>query len=280
MCRIIVTSHAVSPHVTRTLNVETTLNPITGTATVCVGNATTLANTTYSGVWSSSNTSVATIGSTGIVNGVSVGTTTISYITPCGSATAVVTVNPTPTVTVNSPTMCSGNTATLTANGGTTYSWTPSTGLSATNVAQPIANPSSTTTYTVTGTNINGCTSTATVTVTVNTSPSAITGGTNICVAATTTLSSSPTGGTWSSTNTGVATIGSTGIVLGVSTGSTVISYVLSSGCFTGISTVVRIVGTRLLRTSFVLSAPTKDKQHKAAIVLNRNNTPFFNRSS
>ncbi len=50
---------------------------------------------------------------------------------------------------------------------GYIYNWFPSTGLSATNIANPIAKPSSTTTYTVTVSDENGCTSTANVTVNV-----------------------------------------------------------------------------------------------------------------
>ena len=55
------------------------------------------------------------------------------------------------------------------AIGGNTYSWSPSTGLNATNVAEPTANPSSTTTYTVTVTGSNGCTASDMVTVILNT---------------------------------------------------------------------------------------------------------------
>ncbi|QLH46287.1 MAG: hypothetical protein HWD58_12030 [Bacteroidota bacterium] len=54
---------------------------------------------------------------------------------------------------------------------GNTYSWAPSTGLSATNVAQPVSSATSTLTYTVTVTGSNGCTATDVVTVTVNTTP-------------------------------------------------------------------------------------------------------------
>jgi hypothetical protein len=54
---------------------------------------------------------------------------------------------------------------------GYTYSWSPATGLSATNVSNPIANPASTQTYTLTKTSAaNGCSNTDTVTVTVNNS--------------------------------------------------------------------------------------------------------------
>jgi len=52
---------------------------------------------------------------------------------------------------------------------GFTYSWSPTTGLSASNVSNPTANPSTTQTYTLTKTDTaNGCSDTDTVTVTVN----------------------------------------------------------------------------------------------------------------
>jgi len=69
-------------------------------------------------------------------------------------------------ITVNSATICPGQSATLTASGGNTYTWTPSTGLSATSGATVTASPSTTTTYTVTG--VGSCGSgTATSVVTV-----------------------------------------------------------------------------------------------------------------
>src|SRR5574343_218365 len=69
-------------------------------------------------------------------------------------------------ITVNNATICPGNSATLTATGGTTYPWSPSTGLSATTGATVTASPATTTTYTVTG--VGSCgTGTATSTVTV-----------------------------------------------------------------------------------------------------------------
>lgn len=54
----------------------------------------------------------------------------------------------------------------------TDYSWSPATGLSATNIANPVATPGSTTVYTVTATNSStGCNGTATATVTVTPDP-------------------------------------------------------------------------------------------------------------
>jgi PKD repeat protein len=85
-----------------------------------------------------------------------------------------------PTVSAGSAvSICSGATATIggapTATGGSesgayVYTWTPSTGLSNASIANPVANPTATTTYTVSvhrGT--ASCAATSTVTVTVNT---------------------------------------------------------------------------------------------------------------
>jgi gliding motility-associated-like protein len=68
-------------------------------------------------------------------------------------------------LSVNNGYICVGTSATLTASGATTYTWTPSTGLSATNGASVTANPASSTTYTVTGTTA-GCTNSTTSVVT------------------------------------------------------------------------------------------------------------------
>ena len=77
---------------------------------------------------------------------------------------------------------------------GFTYSWSPTTGLSASNISDPTANPSSTTTYTVTKTNsTTGCSHTDQVTVTVNTTVPSVTG---IGGAFTKTCTSNPSGAT------------------------------------------------------------------------------------
>lgn len=56
--------------------------------------------------------------------------------------------------------ICEGQTSVrLLASGGNSYSWTPTTGLSNPNVANPVANPSSTTTYIV-QVGVNGCSKT------------------------------------------------------------------------------------------------------------------------
>ncbi len=85
-----------------------------------------------------------------------------------------------------------------TALGGTpaySYSWSPATGLSATNIANPLATPTVTTTYCVTVTDANGCTSSACVTITVNPLPTANAGNdTSLCSGSCVVLGASPTG--------------------------------------------------------------------------------------
>lgn len=106
-------------------------------------------------------------------------TTTYQVIGSYGSgscadtATVTVTVNPSPAVTANNDTtICSGKSVQLVASGASTFSWTPTTGLSNPNIANPVATPLVTTTYIVTGTNNpGGCTDTETVVITVLPSP-------------------------------------------------------------------------------------------------------------
>ncbi len=61
-------------------------------------------------------------------------------------------------VTPPSATICLNGQVTLVASGGATYSWTPATGLSAVDVAQPVATPAVSTLYTVTVADDIGCT--------------------------------------------------------------------------------------------------------------------------
>ncbi len=91
-------------------------------------------------------------------------------------------------------TLCIGDTAQLSASGGPGYSWSPGTGLSATDVADPLAYPTSTTTYALTVTDVQGCTATDAVTVTVNALPTVDAGAdASICAGEPTTLGGSPT---------------------------------------------------------------------------------------
>lgn len=67
----------------------------------------------------------------------------------------------------SAPIICQGTPITLTASGGSTYLWSPSTGLSATNTASVTATPAVTTTYSVIDTS-TACAVPSTITVTVS----------------------------------------------------------------------------------------------------------------
>lgn len=65
-----------------------------------------------------------------------------------------------------------------------------------------------------------------------------ITGTLSACIGATTPLADASTGGTWSSSATGVATVSSTGVVTGVAAGTATISYTATAGTATAVVTV------------------------------------------
>jgi len=71
---------------------------------------------------------------------------------------------------------CEGGQVQLSASGGGNYSWSPSTGLSSSNIFNPIASPIQTTTYTVTVTGSSNCTGSDEVVVSVHPNPIATVG--------------------------------------------------------------------------------------------------------
>lgn len=116
----------------------------------------------------------------------------------CGIVTSnhiTVTTNPLPTAFTGSNTsICNGNSVQLgsAAISGHTYLWTPSTGLSSTSIANPIASPIVTTTYALTETiTATGCDATNTVTVTISSAPTI---STSACVGGSVSFSATATG--------------------------------------------------------------------------------------
>jgi len=83
----------------------------------------------------------------------------------------------------NSQTICSNTPIQMAASGANNFQWSPSTGLSCTNCANPIANPQTNTTFTVIGTNISGCSDTQQVNLTVVAAPNVSAGpDVKICI--------------------------------------------------------------------------------------------------
>ncbi len=217
---------------TSTAVVTVNVNPgsISGTARACIGLSSSLSDGTPYGTWSSSNTATATVGSTGIVTGVAAGTVTITYATGCVPvATKSFTVNPLPAVIAGSGTVCLSATTTLTdATGGGTWS-SASSGIASVGTGGVVTGASAGNT-TITYTLATGCLTTSGITV--NPLPASITGSTVICNGLTSTLSDATGSGTWSSSSSAVASVGSaSGLVTGASAGTATITYSLPTGC-------------------------------------------------
>ncbi len=85
------------------------------------------------------------------------------------SVTIVVDTTPVPTISPNQK-LCRGSSVQLQATGGSSYTWTPSTGLSSDTISNPLAGPTATTKYIVTIAN-GPCATTDSVTVTVMPAP-------------------------------------------------------------------------------------------------------------
>ncbi len=105
-------------------------------------------------------------------------------------------INPLPSITSGpDQQICIGDSIQLQASGGTSYTWSPSTGLSDINISNPYASPSDTIVYYVTGTDQNGCSNIDSVTVVVNPLPFAVAGNdTNICKGGVVQIGGNPTG--------------------------------------------------------------------------------------
>lgn len=224
---------------TATKNIKVNPSPaaILGTASVCIGQQTTLSDAVSGGKWSSNNTSVATIDPvTGVMNGIASGSAVISYTLPTGCyATVTATVNPLPapiTISGGGPyRLCEGFTNTF-LNATTGGAWSVANTSVArlvtlgTGVVAGITAGTTPIYYTLT----TGCA--ATVTVTVDQSPGVISGPSGVCIGSAIVLTNTIAGGAWTSSNSSLASIGSTsGVVTGVASGVVVIDYSLPTGC-------------------------------------------------
>ena len=221
---------------------------ISGPTTLCAGATISLTNTSTGGTWTSSNTAVAVVGAaTGIVTGLSTGTTIISYAVTnaCGTSvdTQMVTVVGLPNAgTITGPaTLCPGTSATFTdlVTGGTWISSNPAVAVvgATSGIVTGIATGTAIISYSAT----NFCgtaTDTQAVVVTLTPSAGVITGPTGVCAGATISLANATTGGTWTSSNPSIATVGfTTGIVGGITTGTVVITYTFTNACGTATDT-------------------------------------------
>ncbi|MES2800082.1 MAG: PKD domain-containing protein [Bacteroidota bacterium] len=218
----------------------------TGTpTTICPGGSVTYTNTTtgapISYAWTFAGGSPGTSTATNpTVTYATPGTYTVTLVATNGAGsdtetlTNYVTVGPLPTINAGSDVaICNGASTTLNSSGGTTYTWSPATGLSGTTGATVTANPTATQTYTVSGTSAAGCVNTDQVVVTVNPLPT-ISAGIDkaICIGGSTTITA--TGGstyTWSPATGLSATSGATVTANPASTQTYTVTGTSAAGC-------------------------------------------------
>ncbi len=161
-----------------------TVNPppaaIGGPSSVCVGSSITLTNAVSGGTWSSSSISIAPIGAaTGVLTGVSAGTTVVTYTLGTGcSTTKIITVNPSPGLITGPSSICAGGTTTTPISasiaGGTFTSSSISIAiLGGTGLVTGVAPGTATITYTLP----TGCASSKSFTVTPTPTVYTMTGG-------------------------------------------------------------------------------------------------------
>jgi hypothetical protein len=201
------------------------LPAITGPSSVCVSNNIAMSNTTGGGVWTSSNTAIATVvGSSGTatVTGVAAGIADITYAVGPDFSFVTVTVNPLPTAIAGPLSICSTVTLSSTPAGGTWSSATPAVAVASLGGA---ITPISTGTTTIYYTLPTGCSATAIVTVSAVT---AISGPSTVCISTPATFIGTPSGGTWSIS--GGASVTTGGIVTGSTLGAASLTYV-GGGC-------------------------------------------------
>ncbi|MES2703468.1 MAG: Ig-like domain-containing protein [Bacteroidota bacterium] len=213
---------------TRVMAVNSPVDPITGTLTVCAGSATTLGSATGGGTWASNNTGVATVSGAGVVSAVAAGIAVITYTAAGGYTTAAVTINGLPAVITGTAGICAGTATTLstTSSGGM---WSSSNTAVGTVSSSGVVSGVGAGTAVISYTNSAGCA--RTVIVTVNAQPGAITGTAAVCIGTTTTLANSVSGGAWTGGTSGNVNVNSSGVVTGVAAGTAIVSYTTSGSC-------------------------------------------------
>jgi gliding motility-associated-like protein len=239
-----------------TINPNASITSVAGASPLCIGGtATYIPNGVVlsggTGAWSSSNTGIATVSAAGLVTGVSAGTCNIIYTITggCGgtaSSQQPVTISPNASLTsVTGPSpLCIGGTATYTANGivlsGGIGAWSSSNvaiaTVSAAGLVTGVSAGICNIIYTITG----GCGGTASaqrsVTINPNAGITSVTGASPLCIGGTSTYAANGVllgggSGTWSSSNSAIATVSTAGLVTGVSAGACNIIYTITGGC-------------------------------------------------
>ncbi|MBK7525353.1 MAG: hypothetical protein IPI53_14705 [Saprospiraceae bacterium] len=215
---------------------------IDGEDRVCVGNYTSVSSSD-TGLWSTANSSIATINEAGNIYGVATGIVKISFtrsIDGCDTEKTI-TVYPNPSTlfvgTIVHPT-CILPTGSVLLNGLPNGNWTVTSSPSGNEYLGNtstllVGNLSGGSTNAFFVTNAFGCSSGLSANAHINEIPAnpVLTGASNVCIGDNIHLLPSSSG-VWTAVNQSIATISSTGIVTGISEGVATMTYIRSSdGC-------------------------------------------------
>lgn len=222
---------------TFTVNIHRTAAVIMGPDHICAGTSTSLTDSTNNGAWSTSAPGIFSVAGWGwFVTGdaVSQGTAQVIYSlnNACGFSadTLSITVDQPAAPISGSAIFCVGGSVSLAeSTTGGTWSVSPASvaTISTSGVVGGVAMGSAVVTYSVS----NFCgTTNSYLNMAVNAPAAAITGADTVCPGAVIVLGNTTPGGSWSSSNTGIATVsGST--VGGVVSGAATITYAVTNAC-------------------------------------------------
>lgn len=228
------------------VNPDANAGVLSGASSLCIGSTDSyVSNGDAGGVWSSSNSSIASVDAAGLVTALSAGTTDIKYTVSSGCNNPASSIK---TLTVNAnidagivsgmSSLCAGATNTYSSNGDAGGQWSTSNPAVASVNSAGLVTALSAGTTDITYTVTEGCngpvSSFKTLTVNPDANAGTVIGTSLLCIGTSTNTYSSngDAGGIWSSSNPVVASVNpSTGLVTALSAGSSDITYTVSAGC-------------------------------------------------
>lgn len=216
--------------------------PILGIDSICVGSTTALSNSVSGGIWVSKDTTLATISTSGVITTRRPGVDTIYYYTIAQGDTNTsmkrITIDgysPVGPITSASSTLCVGALLAL-SDSMPRGIWRSSNvaiaSVDSAGYVRGITNGTVVITYSIS----NSCASTMdTFLLTVQPASGytigAITGAGSICIGSRLTVSDTSRGGSWTSNDTLIASINTSGVISGLSYGTAIITYGFSGSC-------------------------------------------------
>lgn len=245
---------------------------LSGPEQVCVGSNILLGADLQGGTWQTSNPSVATVNTSGIVTGLAPGTVEIVYTLTLGSCvestSKTVSVIPKPIISFGSLTsVCEGETSILLPSSGGIWTSSNNSVAAINNSGHVTAVQAGTTTFRFLETS-TGCYSDYSQNFTVKPLPIiSLSGLSQICVGNNTNVLPA-SGGTWVSSNPSAASISDEGLITGISSGSVEITFTNNStGCSSVLSDSIDVFGNPSLQINYHGSNCLQDSSQLSVII-------------